>query len=219
MEKYAGLAEGVASHYYYEHELWSQSWGGFSLEDILGVAYEGLCNAVLDYVERHKLPKKREKSYRVMSVELSESRERAYLKQSIENAITNFVIYEDRMHTVKAQAEMSGIKIELKAPRLVPLEEAIAQEEEQAEFAPLEREAGKYKPLIDTFREFAETLPVQERTAFFEMLKDVKNRCPRTPKEIARSLRVSERYYCMLRSSINEHFVAWHLREYYGQAA
>ncbi len=229
MEKYARLAERVARRYYREHGLGDQSWGGFAYGDILGTANVGLCEAVHDYVEQHKCPKALEKSYQAKETELSESRERAYLTEAIENAITNYVKREDGKYTVKEQVEQSGMVQVVKKPRFSTLKVSddddgtdCADTATEAEFALVERKVDAYQVPMDTLRKFAKTLQGKERAVFEEILKDAKSEGSlRSPEEIAMVCGISVRYFYMLQSAINKRFIAWHLREYcgYGQAA
>jgi hypothetical protein len=229
MEKYVTLAKRVASRYYREHGLGDQSWGGFAFGDILGVANVGLCEAVHDYVEWHLCPKTLEKSYQVKEITLSESRERAYLAEAIENEIINYVRREDNKYTVKEQVERSGMVQVVKKPRFSTLKVHDGDDNgstdcvdtaTEAEFALVERIIDAYQAPDDTLRWFAETLQGKERAVFEELLKDASSEeAPRSPVEIAVACGISVRYFYMLQPTINRRFIAWHLSEYYGWAA
>jgi hypothetical protein len=203
--QYVELAEEVAKHCYNKYELWDESWGGFTEDEIVTEATTGLCEAVYDYVERGQRPKAHEKSYDALSMKLSPERERAYLAQSVKHKIINYVASENKQRKASKARFVCIEGIELEASVDV--------------FLTLEDEAREYVPLMDILRAFGKTLPTLERAVMDEIILDVHNKLLRTDQEKAAACKVTLIHYHKLLASLLRRFYAWHLSEIHGWAA
>ncbi len=200
MWKYIWLAKKIAGRYYYQHELFDK----FTFVDIQEIAYLGLCEAATKYVR---------KGFYKKPVE----RERAYLASSIEKTIIDYVRHEDSIRNAKEKLTILGVTDFFRTPRLVPLEEYMTQEEDEAEFEQAEIEVYEDVEPLNVLRVFSSTLPPSERAVQDVMIDAGEHHQRLTNAEIAAQCGISERQVYRLLDSIREKRHAW-LRERRGAA-
>lgn len=147
----------------------------------LSVANEALCKVANDYVR--------------LGYQLSAHEERMYFGRSLINAL--------KKHTRKQERERR--MVQKKIGHIVSLEKI-----GESEHPFVEMEAGEVPPLpLESFREFARTLPAHERAVFETVIQVAENEQDCTFEEIARSLGISERHLLRLRCFIREKLGDW----------